>query len=569
MNKKKIVIISSIAVAVILLIAGVSYAFYSANVKEENKTETVIKTNKLTIVYTGTEEINVEGIVPGDSFTKKFTVENTSNIPVTYNIYLEGITNEFNEDLVYTLKDKSGEVISEEILPTTNREKTYLITDIEIDASEIKEYEMTIEFKYSDKDQNKLQGKSFEATLGIDTTPVKIVKVVNDKLDLGKLSSGDTVTKTFSIKNLSKEKQNYDLKLSDVVSTYGDNLTYSLSKNGSEIISDEIMPSSDTTILESQKLTANSIDEYVMTIKFDNTTAALEYMLASENDEFSANIEIISQVNTISLNDNIVASYTYNQTTGASNYCVTGDEATCVENTCYESTDGNSCAAGTIIEYKVNNTETVRFHVMYDNGDTITMQSQKNTVYSTEWINAADYATANLDQTSCGYDSCNDEGPITILNALESKTSKWSNVKQQTYALGTTVFKTNSYTDCYTSTVECTENKYILDERNANARMLTAQEAFDLGCTSSQKSCPIWMYNYLFNSINYGGTENDKTTENGATVNGGYWLVNTSGKMKYSAVMISVAGYVQGNSSTKIFENKYGARAVVEIDKYN
>ncbi|MBO5138960.1 MAG: hypothetical protein J6B89_04940 [Bacilli bacterium] len=292
MNKKKIAIITSVIVLLILAIIGASYAFYSATVKENNKTQTVIKTNELTIVYTGTEEINVSDIVPGDSFTKKFTVENTSNIPVTYNIYIEGITNEFNEALVYTLKDKDGEVIAEEVLPSTNAEKTYLITDIEIDSSELKEYEMTIEFKYSDEDQNKLQGKSFNATLGIDTTPVKIVKVVNDKLELDKLNSVDTVTKTFAVKNLSKEIQSYDLKLSDVVSTYGDNLTYSLTKNETEVISNETMPTSDTTILESQIISANTTDEYVMTIKFDNTTAALDYIIAAENDEFSANINI-------------------------------------------------------------------------------------------------------------------------------------------------------------------------------------------------------------------------------------------------------------------------------------
>ena len=290
MTKKKVAIIASIVIAILLLIAGVSYAYYSANVKEVNKTETVIKTNELTIVYTGTEEINVSGIVPGDSFTKKFTVENTSNVPVTYNIYLEGITNEFNEDLVYTLKDKDGEIIEEEVLPSTNSEKTYLITDIEIDSNELKEYEMTIEFKYSDKDQNKLQGKNFIATLGIDTTPVKIVKVVNDKLELDKLNSGDTVTKTFSVKNLSKETQSYDLKLSDVVSTYGDNLTYSLTKNGTEVVSNETMPTSDAILLSSQVLAATSTDEYVMTINFDGTTAALEYILAAENDSFSAKI---------------------------------------------------------------------------------------------------------------------------------------------------------------------------------------------------------------------------------------------------------------------------------------
>ena len=344
MNKKKIAIIASIVVAVILLIAGVSYAYYSATVKENNKTQTVIKTNELEIVYTGTEEINVEGMVPGDSFTKKFTVENTSNIPVTYNIYLKGITNEFNEDLVYTLKDKDGTVIKEEVLPSTNTGKTYLITDIEIDYNEIKEYEMTIEFKYSDKDQNKLQGKNFIATLGVDTDPVKIVKVVNDKLELNKLNSGDTVTKTFTVKNLSKETQSYDLKLSDVVSTYGDNLTYSLTKNGSEVISNETMPSSDATILESQIISANTTDEYEMTIKFDNTTAALDYMIAAENDNFNANISIVQKDRT--------------------------------EKVCYLSKDENSDKNADIGDMITCDTES--FYVYSNDNETIKMLSQYN-----------------------------------------------------------------------------------------------------------------------------------------------------------------------------------------------
>ena len=549
MNKKKVAIITSVVV-LLLLVAGISYAYYSATVKENNKTETVIKTNELEIVYTGTQEINVSDMVPGDSFTKKFTIENTSNIPVTYNIYLEGITNEFNEDLVYILKDKDGIVIEEEVLPSTNTGKTYLITDIEIDSNELKEYEMTIEFKYSDKDQNKLQGKNFIATLGIDTTPVKIVKVVNDKLELDKLNSGDTVTKTFSVKNLSKETQSYDVILSDVISTYGDNLTYSLTKNGTELISNETMPTSDTTILSSQTISANTTDEYVMTINFNNTTAALEYMIAAENDKFSSSITITSKDTTVTEERNIVKAYTYNQTSGAENYCVTGNEATCLETKCYESNDANSCASGTIIDYKVNDTETVRFHVMYDNGATLTMQSQRNTVYNVAWYGIEqDYTNIN--------------GPMTILPKLEEETSDWKNVNEQTYTMGSTVFKTNGYTGCSADNL-CNTNSYILTERNSNARMITLQEAKDLGCSANNQTCPIWMYNYLSKSTEFGGTQNDNTIENNAIGNYAYWTMsaNPSGN--------NIAWFIYEDCHLGYYYtyvNYVGARAVVEINK--
>src|SRR5574344_470170 len=138
--KKKIVLIVASIFVVVALVAGVTYAFYSANVNRINESQTVVKTNKLTLIYTGGQEINVSDIIPGDSFTKTFTVENTSNIAVDYNIYLENITNEFNEDLVYTLSDETGNVIEETVLPVSNTGKEYLMASINIAASITKEY---------------------------------------------------------------------------------------------------------------------------------------------------------------------------------------------------------------------------------------------------------------------------------------------------------------------------------------------------------------------------------------------------------------------------------------------
>ena len=401
-NKKLLIPVIAILVTVLVL-SGVSYAYYSAKIKENNKTETVIKTNELTIKYTGTQEINVGNIVPGDSMTKTFTVENTSNVPVTYNIYLENIINEFNEDLVYTLKEENSEIIKEEVLPILSDKKSYLITDVEIKSQEVKQYEMTVEFKYSDKDQNKLQGKKFNATLGIDTTPVKIVKVVNEKIDIDKLNSGEEVTKIFNVKNLSSTIQNYDIKLSEIVNTYGNNLTYTLNKNGQKIKENETMPTTDTKILENQTINGKTTDNYEITIKYEGTTAALDFLIAEENNKFSAKISINNEESSVYtesilkgtdpvLSDNLVP-------------VVLSDDGTVTKadiNAEWYKYEDKKWANAVILS---DNTQT------YNNGDTI---PEDNIESYFVWIPKYSYQIFNLGTTN-GYTS----GKPTTSNAKE------------------------------------------------------------------------------------------------------------------------------------------------------
>ena len=403
MKNKKLLIPVIASLVTVLVLSGVSYAYYSAKIKENNKTETVIKTNELTIKYTGTQEINVGNIVPGDSMTKTFTVENTSNVPVTYNIYLENIINEFNEDLVYTLKEENSEIIKEEVLPILSDKKSYLITDVEIKSQEVKQYEMTVEFKYSDKDQNKLQGKKFNATLGIDTTPVKIVKVVNEKIDIDKLNSGEEVTKIFNVKNLSSTIQNYDIKLSEIVNTYGNNLTYTLNKNGQKIKENETMPTTDTKILENQTINGKTTDNYEITIKYEGTTAALDFLIAEENNKFSAKISINNEESSVYtesilkgtdpvLSDNLVP-------------VVLSDDGTVTKadiNAEWYKYEDKKWANAVILS---DNTQT------YNNGDTI---PEDNIESYFVWIPKYSYQIFNLGTTN-GYTS----GKPTTSNAKE------------------------------------------------------------------------------------------------------------------------------------------------------
>ncbi len=169
MNKKKVIVPIVASILTLGILTGVSYAYFSAKITENNKTETIMKSNELGLTFTGVSEINANSMIPGDSFTKTFSVENTSNRAVTYNIYMENITNEFNEDLVYTLSDDNGEVVAETALPVTNTGKSYLKTNVEIESGVTKNYTLKIEYKYLDTPQDDYQGSTFKATLGIDT----------------------------------------------------------------------------------------------------------------------------------------------------------------------------------------------------------------------------------------------------------------------------------------------------------------------------------------------------------------------------------------------------------------
>ena len=245
-----------------------------------------------------------------------------------------------------------------------------------------------------------------------------------------------------------------------------------------------------------------------------------------------------------------VEAYTYNEST-----CVTGNESTCVKTECYKTKSAGACPAGTIIRYKVRPGEAVTFHVMYDDANTITMQAQRNTIYNTAWITKLDY--------DGGSNGKNDKGPLTMLTALESATAGWVNVNDQTYEMGTTTFQTNAYTGC-SAYNNCAANTYTLASRTAKSRMITLQEAAALGCTSSSKSCPKWMNNYLQQSTSYAGTENDKSHGPNGTSNTGYWTMSAYSSNTSDAWVVTQSGRVDYYT---VYDTRYGARAVVVVNK--
>ena len=278
------------------------------------------------------------------------------------------------------------------------------------------------------------------------------------------------------------------------------------------------------------KITNNDASENKITF---GTSAGLE----NATLDFPTDKKSLELIEGIVTNSNIVAAYTYDQDNEETK-CITGEEETCQKTRCYENKDENNCPVGTIVKYKINDSEIRYFYVLHDDGDKMTLQQRENTTYNSAWN------TLNT----------NTSGPLTILENLEETTKDWTNVNDITYTMGTIDFnKTNAFTGCYSDS--CTENVYVLPEKTAKARMITKQELLSLN--SAQNTYPIWVYNYMYNVTSHGGTIVDNKTK-------GYWTMSATISYTDHAYFVNYTG---ATGDTGVGATYYGARAVIEINK--
>ena len=205
--------------------------------------------------------------------------------------------------------------------------------------------------------------------------------------------------------------------------------------------------------------------------------------------------------------------------------------------------DGTECAPGTPVAIKVNSTEVYNFYVISETENEVTLIMDRNiyaqgntTEPNVAWISASDYSTANFeegDNTSCSYDSCNDEGPITAISALKTRTSGWSNIPEREYI----------YSD------DRVGNSYTAFSETMRARLLTYIEANDIK-TANNDTMPTWMY------INLQGTGDNNTQ--------GYWLSAAHDSYSHRAWVVSYTGPI---NSIPVYYETYGIRPVIELSK--
>ena len=356
----------------------------------------------------------------------------------------------------------------------------------------------------------------------------------------------ETEEYTFMLKNNGTVDSDYTIYLDD--ETLDENETrmldkyvkYSLVKNEGTVT--QILTSTGTNpnrVIDTGIIEKNKTNTYSLKVWIDSN-ADNEVM----NTIFKAKLRVEANQHMES-NKNIKAVYVYDQTNTAT-LCITGEEATCQISECYKNRDINSCSAGTIVKYAVNDTIEKYFYVIHDDGEKMTLQQRENTIRNVAWY------SGNGD---------NSKGPLTILPQLEAATSEWNNVNNQTYTMGVTDFnETNAFTGCSSTT--CTSNVYTLGSRTGKARMITIQETNELGCRTNVGSCPKWMYNYLYQSTLYGGTIDDNVYT--TNYNNGYWTMSSDPSNSTYVWLVYLRGIVGSYYS---YDTGSGARAVIVINK--
>ena len=169
-NRKLIVAI----VLLLMAISGVTYAYFTLKVKgNEISKKNVVRSGNLEITLDGTAIMATDGMYPGDSITKKFTVTNTGKTDLeAYNLYFSNLVNEFlYNELVYAISCTStvGTCNGKSETPVgTDYNEVILTNGIEAGATQT--YTITTTFKDMGSVQNYNKKKIFSFIVKIDET---------------------------------------------------------------------------------------------------------------------------------------------------------------------------------------------------------------------------------------------------------------------------------------------------------------------------------------------------------------------------------------------------------------
>ena len=187
-KKPNIIAIIGAIVLLVLAVVGLSYAFFSAFIKN-GETDTSIEGTgaNLSLVYTdGKSVITSSNIMPGWRATKIFTVTNNGEADTYYKLNISNITNEFVDGgLTFSIASADGGTsVPEQAVGTTARTLTNTIA---IAQGKTHTYTVTAKYINLNKDQTPDLGKTFSYTIGIeasrkDSTPDGWLEAANGTL---------------------------------------------------------------------------------------------------------------------------------------------------------------------------------------------------------------------------------------------------------------------------------------------------------------------------------------------------------------------------------------------------
>ncbi len=168
-SNKKTMIISVVAIAIFIIgIAAASYAFYTAKVSQNGENGKASGTTaKLSTTYEDDGVINITNMIPGDSFTRTFSLEN-NGADISYKIVVQDLVNEFTsyEDIIFTLKENDT-VLKENAVFPNDATKNELSETRTLKSGETRTYTLTITYKNTETDQADDMGKTISGKLFI------------------------------------------------------------------------------------------------------------------------------------------------------------------------------------------------------------------------------------------------------------------------------------------------------------------------------------------------------------------------------------------------------------------
>ena len=159
----------------LIAIIGVSYAYFSASIVNNEVKDQVVETGTLSLRYVDGPEVVMQNIKPGQTITKTVYVANTGTLDAVYNLIWQELTNEITNDEMLiegtctrmnaTTEAEDGTC---EAITSASISSNTIKSKITIEPSIVHKYDLTITFKDTNADQNYNQGKKFSGVLGVN-----------------------------------------------------------------------------------------------------------------------------------------------------------------------------------------------------------------------------------------------------------------------------------------------------------------------------------------------------------------------------------------------------------------
>lgn len=167
-NKVTLAFIGIILIIIFMILLTITYIRLSNPMTDEE-----IFNKKINVSFIGNSSISLVNSNPGYELNKSFTIENISDEIIFYDILIDNIVNNFEnqDDVVYSLYgSNNGGYIKKNIFPNI---KTYIASNIKLKPHEKQTYTMNITFLKTDKDQSNNLNKTISSDIRIVESNIK------------------------------------------------------------------------------------------------------------------------------------------------------------------------------------------------------------------------------------------------------------------------------------------------------------------------------------------------------------------------------------------------------------